>query len=63
MEAHEIVLKLKTSPYKFTLASRIRDEVRKLNDADSDFLKMELRRELAKPDNSDIWQQIREIIR
>lgn len=63
MEAHEIVLKLKASPYKFTLASRIRDEVRKLNDDDSDFLVMELRRELAKPDNSDIWQHIREIIR
>ena len=63
MEATEIVQKLKTSPYKFTLADKIRDEVKKLNDDESDFLMMELRRELVKSENSDISKPLREIMR
>lgn len=63
MEAREIVQKLKTSPFKFTLASKIRDEVRKMDDDDSDALIFELRRELANPDNSEISKPLREILR
>jgi hypothetical protein len=63
MKAQDIVQKLKTSPYKFTTATKIRDEVRKLDDDQSDFLMMELRRELSNPHNTDIEKPIREILR
>jgi len=63
MEAKEIVQKLFDSPYKFTLAGKIRDEIKMLNDDESDYLVMELRRELANPNNSEIEKAIREIIR
>lgn len=62
MDAREIVQKLKTTPYKFTIANKIRDEVKKMNDDDSDFLIMELRREIAKPENEGIVKALREII-
>ncbi len=63
MEAKEIVEKIFASSYKFTLAGRIRDEIKQLNDDESDYLIMELRRELANPSNSEIEKVIREIIR
>ncbi|CAM3445673.1 hypothetical protein FLLO111716_10900 [Flavobacterium longum] len=63
MEAQEIVQKLKATPYKFTLASRIRDEVKKLNDDESDFLLLELRRELHKSENATIKRPLQEILR
>ena len=63
MKAQEIVEKLKTSPYKFTTASKIRDEVKKLDDDLCDYLIMELRRELSNPHNSDIIKPLREILR
>jgi len=62
MTASEIVQKLKTTPYKFTFASKMRDEVKKMTDDDSDFLIMELRREMAKPENREILTSLREII-
>jgi len=63
MKAQDIVEKLKTSPYKFTTASKIRDEVQKLDDDESDFLLLELRRELSNPHNTDIEKPLREILR
>ena len=63
MEAKEIVQKLLASPYKFTLASKIRDDIKKMDDDDSDYLVMELRRELANPHNESIVKPLREIIR
>jgi hypothetical protein len=63
MKANEIVEKLKTSTYKFTTASKIRDEVKKLDEEVCDYLFMELRREIGNPHNSDIVKPLREILR
>ena len=63
MRAQDIVQKLKTSSYKFTTASKIRDEVRKLEDDECEFLLMELRRELSNRHNADIEKPLREILR
>ena len=63
MEAKEIVQKLLAAPYKFTLATKIRDEIKKMDEDQSDYLIMELRRELANPNNAEIMEPLREIIR
>ena len=63
MEAQEIVQKLKASSYKFTLAGKIRDEIKKLNDDESDQIILHLRREIANPENVDVLTALREIIR
>ena len=63
MEAKEIVQKLSASPYKFTLATKIRDEIKKMDEDESDYLIMELRRELSNPKNAEIIKALREIIR
>ena len=62
MDAHEIVKKLKATPYKFTYAHMVRDEIKKLNDEDSDFVLLELRKAIANPDNADIVKSLREIL-
>jgi hypothetical protein len=62
MEAQEIVKKLKATPYKFTYAHKVRDEVKTLNDEDCDFLLLELKRALVNPDNWDIRKPLEQII-
>jgi hypothetical protein len=63
MKAQDIIEKLQTSNYKFTLATKIRDEVKQLDDEDLDLLHMELRRELSKPHDTSVIKAVREILR
>ena len=62
MEAHEIVANLKNTPYKFNYANRVRTEVKSLNDDDSDFIMLELKRAMEQPDNYDIAAPIAVIL-
>jgi len=62
MDAHEIVQKLKTTPYKFTYAHKVRDEVKRMNDEDCDFIKSQIRRAMGQPENKDIVKPLSQIL-
>ena len=55
MDAKEIIAKLKNVPDESSFARSVRSELTQMNDADCDFLLLELRRQIENPENRDIY--------
>ena len=62
MEAKSIVQKLKTTPYKFTEAGKVRDYLRGLDPEDREDLLNDLRVEKTKSENNIIDRVLHELL-
>ncbi len=62
MEPDEIVKDLHKTPYKFTLAKRLRDEAKKLSEGELEYLRRGLYRLLRKNENSNLAKPVETIL-
>lgn len=62
MDADQIITKLKTTPQACTFVDCIREELKQMNDADCDFLMLELRRQIDNPENRPIYDLLQKIL-
>ena len=62
MDAEEIIENLKATAYKFAYASKIKKELHTLDSVDMRLLKVEIKRQLKKPENSDVNRSLRYLV-
>jgi hypothetical protein len=62
MEPEEIVKDLHKTPYKFTLANRLRAETKKLSEGEFEYLRRGLYRLLRKNENSNLAKPVETIL-
>ncbi len=62
METKSIILKLKTTPYQFTEAGKVRDQLRKMPVEDRDIILEELRQERHKSENLGILKVLDQLL-
>ena len=63
MDTSKIIDTLKTTPYKYTFASKVRDYLKKDVEGDADEIIDQLRIKISDPGNSEIARPIKEILK
>lgn len=62
MEPDEIVKSLHKTPYKFTLANRLRAEIKNLSEGEMEYVSRGLRRLLRKNENTNLVKSVETIL-
>jgi len=62
MEPDDIVKNLHKTPYKFTLANRLRAEAKKLSEGEFEYLRRGLLRLVRKNENSNLLKPVQTIL-
>jgi hypothetical protein len=62
MEPEEIVKDLHKTPYKFTLANKLKSEIKKLDDGEFEYISSGLRRLMRKSENVTLVKPLESIL-
>jgi hypothetical protein len=63
MDAENIIEKLKTTPFKMSYVMDVKDKARKLDKIDLSLLRMDLHRQMKKPQNASLSKPVNEILK
>ena len=63
MDTSQIINTMKSTPYKYTFASKVKDYLKKDTDGDADQIIDQLRVTVADPVNADISKPLKEVLK